>query len=371
MSDGIVSAIRDVGSNWKLVQITAAISPGSSGGPVADRTGRVIGMSRMYLEEGQNLNFAVAGEDIAQILQEELRHPSPRLPTLTNPLSVETIGTETAIADRARQSRKAKQYEDAARILSGSLEKYPNSIRLRVELAETSWGQKDFTASEKYVGQIIDRDPNHPAAHQMLSALYSRTGRWEDAKLEANKAIELGADDEYRSYAHSVLVAVSLAADDVSSALFHLDETARYAENLLEPSYQLVRAIVLVRLERTQEASQAAEKAISLAPKDEQLRSQLRQLGLPRYVMVESHNGQWDGLGNFIVKGVARNVAQRSQSAVKIMAEALDSNGTVVGTGSSYVAPTSIAPGMTGSFAIYIKGNPKRGSKYRVFAVPD
>ena len=167
VSDGIVSAIRDLDSNRKLIQITAPISPGSSGGPVADRTGRVIGMSTMYAEQGQNLNFAVAGEDIAQILRDEIRHPSPPLPATANTPRLHTTDTEIAVADRARQARKAKRYEDAAKILSGSLEKYPESVRLRVEFAETFWGQKNFAVSEKYILEIIDRDPNHPAGRQM------------------------------------------------------------------------------------------------------------------------------------------------------------------------------------------------------------
>jgi S1-C subfamily serine protease len=58
VSNGIVSGIRK-SEGFKLIQITAPISPGSSGGPVFNSTGKVIGVATAYLDIGQNLNFAM------------------------------------------------------------------------------------------------------------------------------------------------------------------------------------------------------------------------------------------------------------------------------------------------------------------------
>ena len=57
-SEGIISAIRG-GSTDKLFQMTAPISQGSSGGPVFNEAGEVIGVSFATLHDGQNLNFAI------------------------------------------------------------------------------------------------------------------------------------------------------------------------------------------------------------------------------------------------------------------------------------------------------------------------
>ena len=58
VTEGIVSAIRILDGR-QLVQITAPISHGSSGGPVIDSAGKVFAISTLTLEEGQGLNFAV------------------------------------------------------------------------------------------------------------------------------------------------------------------------------------------------------------------------------------------------------------------------------------------------------------------------
>lgn len=57
-SQGIVRSIREIGTD-KLLQITAPISPGSSGGPVLNGKGEVIGVSVATFRVGQNLNFAI------------------------------------------------------------------------------------------------------------------------------------------------------------------------------------------------------------------------------------------------------------------------------------------------------------------------
>lgn len=54
MTIGIVSAIRN-----GVIQMSAPISPGSSGGAVFDQYGKVVGVSVAYIAQGQNLNFAI------------------------------------------------------------------------------------------------------------------------------------------------------------------------------------------------------------------------------------------------------------------------------------------------------------------------
>jgi formylglycine-generating enzyme required for sulfatase activity len=68
-SQGIVSATRST-KERRLLQITAAISPGSSGGPVLNAKGAVIGVAVASLRDSQNLNFAVAVGEVHRLLQQ-------------------------------------------------------------------------------------------------------------------------------------------------------------------------------------------------------------------------------------------------------------------------------------------------------------
>ena len=59
VSDGLVSAVRTIEPGFTVLQISAPISAGSSGGPLLDEHGRVIGVSFLMATRGQNLNFGV------------------------------------------------------------------------------------------------------------------------------------------------------------------------------------------------------------------------------------------------------------------------------------------------------------------------
>jgi S1-C subfamily serine protease len=58
-SKGNISAFREFDTVIHI-QITAPISAGSSGGPVINDHGEVIGIAQSQLKRGQNLNFAIA-----------------------------------------------------------------------------------------------------------------------------------------------------------------------------------------------------------------------------------------------------------------------------------------------------------------------
>lgn len=63
VSDGIISGFRNI-RDTDMIQFTAPISPGSSGGAVLNMYGEVIGISTAGIDKGQNINLAVGYENI-------------------------------------------------------------------------------------------------------------------------------------------------------------------------------------------------------------------------------------------------------------------------------------------------------------------
>ncbi len=78
LTPGTLSALTGLGNNTSQIQITAPIQPGSSGSPVMDKKGNVVGVVSMKLDDakmakatgqiGQNVNFAVNGQTVKAFL---------------------------------------------------------------------------------------------------------------------------------------------------------------------------------------------------------------------------------------------------------------------------------------------------------------
>lgn len=67
VSDGIISGFRVI-DGVDMIQFTAPISRGSSGGAVLNMYGEVIGMSTAGIDSGQNINLAMGYECISRFI---------------------------------------------------------------------------------------------------------------------------------------------------------------------------------------------------------------------------------------------------------------------------------------------------------------
>jgi len=67
VSDGIVSAVRELPNIGKIIQITAPISHGNSGSPVFNLKGQVVGVVTIKVTNGQNINLAIGAARVRQL----------------------------------------------------------------------------------------------------------------------------------------------------------------------------------------------------------------------------------------------------------------------------------------------------------------
>src|ERR1019366_112773 len=88
VSNGIISGLRtDEKEGGKFLQITAPISPGSSGGPLFNMAGEVVGITTSHIVGGENLNFAIPINDVKPML----RATFSKVSALPNEPETETV----------------------------------------------------------------------------------------------------------------------------------------------------------------------------------------------------------------------------------------------------------------------------------------
>ncbi|MBA3514035.1 MAG: serine protease [Pyrinomonadaceae bacterium] len=73
VTDGIVSAVREVPGVGKIIQTTAPISQGSSGSPVFNLRGQVVGVITVKVTNGQNISLAIGSDRLRELKAGTLR----------------------------------------------------------------------------------------------------------------------------------------------------------------------------------------------------------------------------------------------------------------------------------------------------------
>ena len=118
VSNGLVSAVRAVSDTLTILQISAPIAPGSSGGPIFNDRGEVIGVATAILREGQNLGFGVPANYIKALLKDK------------DPISIEAFAAATTKPEQQLPAVKRDIPKHAVAVLGGCSE---DNVRLIVK----------------------------------------------------------------------------------------------------------------------------------------------------------------------------------------------------------------------------------------------
>ena len=197
VSDGIVSAVREIPDFGKIIQITAPISPGSSGSPVLNMKGEVIGIASFQMVEGQNLNFAIPSERIANLnLIEEKK-------TIT---TEELFGQEDKekkdsdyayeAYDKALYFIDKREYEKALPYLEIAIKTDISSLKawayFQIGFCYGELG--NYTKAIEAFKQAIRIDPDDAIAHYNLGVAYDELGFHKNAIEAYKQAIRIDPD---------------------------------------------------------------------------------------------------------------------------------------------------------------------------------
>ena len=257
-SNGIISGVREGATN-KQLQMTAPISPGSSGGPVLNGEGEVIGVSSMIVEGGQNLNFAIPSNDLMALVAtigptKPLSEGKPSISAETYFLrGVAKFSLEqsyaAAIADfdtaiRLKPDYAAAYYnrgyaKDELGQYAAAIADYDTAIRLKPDNA-AAYYNRGIAKYElgQYAAAIADYDtairlkPDYAAAYFLRGNAKGRLGQYAAAIADYDTAIRLKPDyaaayflrgnakDELGQYAAAIAdfdTAIRLKPDDAAA----------------------------------------------------------------------------------------------------------------------------------------------------------
>jgi S1-C subfamily serine protease/cytochrome c-type biogenesis protein CcmH/NrfG len=239
LSEGIVSGLRSEGGVTQ-VQCTAAVSPGSSGGPLLDCYGRVLGvMKSIHTDEerlSQNLNFAVSSEAVRGLLSRADRATPQQVGKVRKSINCEeTLAEMLADAEKnpgeawrwdnlGSQLNLLKRWAEARDAYRKSIRLKPNNADALFGLAEAQWGLGDYAGVNESLKRAVDIEPNVVKYKALLGGFYESTGRSELAIRVLQEAIQLDPRScEVRSRLIFVLFNVGKYAD----ALLQCDELER------------------------------------------------------------------------------------------------------------------------------------------------
>ncbi len=157
LSDGIISALRkNENGGIGFIQITAPISPGSSGSPVLNSQGKVIGIATMTREDGQALNFAISSKDINAFLSR-----SPKQVEFSAIQNSESIQISEKYK-KALDAYRANNIPLAISTIKEILGKQPDHIFSRILLSKAYASIEMFGKAQALAERLVIEAPENP-----------------------------------------------------------------------------------------------------------------------------------------------------------------------------------------------------------------
>src|SRR5689334_10914524 len=184
VSDGIVSAVREVPNSYRIIQITAPISHGNSGSPVFNLRGQVLGVVTVKVTNGQNINLAIAAARVAQLHAGKLQ-PLPEL-------ALKSKGDVAESSYRnGLDSLWLGNYDSAVGYFENAVNKNPKRADAWVQVGYCKVKQGKNQEAIRAYQQALQLKPEDAEIHNKLGDAYYYAGRLPEAIESYTTAAQL------------------------------------------------------------------------------------------------------------------------------------------------------------------------------------
>jgi len=258
VSEGIVSSVRELPPVGTVFQMSAPISPGSSGSPVVNTKGEVVGIATFQFIQGQNLNFAVAARQIMGMRKFGT-------PKTVSEWTFEHLGNKPRVAqalcEKGFSFSLNGEDQKAFQFFKKATEDDPTDSAAWSGLGSCYAGLNESEEAITAYKQAIDANPQNEASYFHLANYYGKLGRFEEAIVAYQEAIALNPQFEAAHFNLGVVYA----------RLGRYDEGRQAFETVVRLDPEAVPAhynagIAYSQLGKFEEAIRAQKNVIRLNP---------------------------------------------------------------------------------------------------------
>jgi len=189
VSDGIVSAVRDVPGLGKIIQITAPVSHGNSGSPLFNLKGQVIGIVTIRVINGENINLAIESARVSRL-------PAKKFLMLPE-LAVRNTDANSAeaMADSLYRSGLDSlwlgNYDGALGYFENAVNKNPKRGEAWIQVGYCKAKQGKVDEAIKAYQQAQQLQPDSAEVRNRLGDAHFYAGRFAEAIAEYKEAARL------------------------------------------------------------------------------------------------------------------------------------------------------------------------------------
>ena len=184
VSDGIVSAVREVPSVGKIIQITAPTSHGNSGSPVFNLKGEVIGVVTVKVTNGQNINLAMGAARLEKLVTGPLRPIGAVRPRDRADLS--ELSYRSGL-----ESLWLGNYENALGHFETVANRHPRRVEAWVQVGYCKVKQGKMEEAIRAYHQALELKPDSDEIINKLGDAYYYAGRLSEAIIHYQRAARM------------------------------------------------------------------------------------------------------------------------------------------------------------------------------------